>query len=279
MYGDGGTFGSLAAKSLWVDVTELKARARSMVVKGRLEKAEVLYRQVLTQVPRDAPAWIRHAETLRRLGRTDEASWSYRTAAGILLSLGYEARAIAALKLALELKPADIDLVSEIIRVEMHRNRRVPPTPGEARPLEPSQVVPMNDLEQKQLALPMLTQPDMRPSAESGIVAAPVAEAPPPLSAPMTDLPPGLPPEWAASGETAPSAPEPLPTPMASPPVRFEVEALTNSAWPQVRRINDREIAIKASASAKWIVITSSAPLDVRFAITLDVDLETPWLE
>jgi tetratricopeptide (TPR) repeat protein len=261
-----------------VDVTELKARARSMVVKGRLEKAEVLYRQVLTQVPRDAPAWIRHAETLRRLGRTDEASWSYRTAAGILLSLGYEARAIAALKLALELKPADIDLVSEIIRVEMHRNRRVPPTPGEARPPEPSQVVPMNDLEHKQLALPMLSQPDMRPSAESGIVAA-AAAAPPPLSAPMTDLPAALPSEWAAPSPTAPSAPEPLPTPLASPPVRFEVEALTNASWPQVRRINDREIAIKASAAAKWIVITSSAPLDVRFTVTLDVDLETPWLE
>ncbi len=32
---------------------ELKARARAAVVKGRLEQAEVLYRQVLTRVPRE----------------------------------------------------------------------------------------------------------------------------------------------------------------------------------------------------------------------------------
>lgn len=57
------------------------------------------------------------------------------------------------------------------------------------------------------------------------------------------------------------------------------VQARHEGVWPQVRRLNDREVAIKASASARWIVVTSSTPLDVRFERELSVDEVVPWLE
>lgn len=143
------------------------------MAKGRYEKAEVIYRQLLTRVPRDASVWVRHAETLKRLGTNHRAAWSYRTAATILVSLGYEARAIACLRLALECEPDDIDVISELIRVEMHRtSRHAKASPTAATPV-PSRPVPLSSLEEPQLALPMLSVVDPRPSGDSVVLQAP----------------------------------------------------------------------------------------------------------
>lgn len=191
-----------------MNVAESKERARSLVAKGRYEKAEVLYRQLLTRVPRDASVWVRHAETLKRLGTTHRAAWSYRTAATILVSLGYEARAIACLRLALECEPDDIDVISELIRVEMHRTSRHAKATHPAPPL-PSRPVPLSSLEEPQLALPMLSAVDPRASGDSVVMHAPT--------------------------------------------------------WPQVRQISEREVAIKASAESRWVVISSATALEVHF--------------
>jgi hypothetical protein len=214
-----------------VDVQELKARAQALVVKGRFERAEVLYCQIVTLVPRDAPAWIRRAETQRRLNRVDDAVWSYRTAATILLSLGHEARAIAGLKLALSLRPEDVDLVTDLIRIEMRRSQR-----ASERAHTPAKVVSMRDLEQHQLALPMLGDVDLRASSESGIVAAPTAPAP---------------------------AYEPKATPAPL------------SEWPRVVRVNETEVAVLASPDARWVVVSSTAPLEVHYADRLVADEAT----
>ena len=243
-----------------MDVHELKDRARALVVKGRLEKAEVLYRQVVTLVPGDAPAWIRHAETLKRLSRISEAVWSYRTASSILRSLGHEGRALACLKIALELKPDDIDLITEIIRIEMHRKRRGERAPYVSQGRDGMAVVPMADLERPKLALPMLTEIDPRLLADSGIVHAP-PDSSPTEPAGLEDL--------SGVGQGA----------LRDPAVELEVQLSQVPTWPQVRRIHDREVAVKAGPNSKWLVVSSKSPLEVRFEASLDIDDDAPWLE
>jgi len=276
-----------------VDVHELKDRARALVVKGRLEKAEVLYRQVVALVPGDAPAWIRHAETLRRLNRISESVWSYRTAANILRALGHEGRALACLKIALDLRPDDIDLITEIIRIEMHRKRRLERTPLVPAPKESSGSGPLSDFEKPKLALPMLTEVDLRQTSDSVVVSMPQRVlTEPALVDPTAAAPdsPGGPPSQAGVGREAAEASEAIersanpPTPpvlRASPAPALELEVQMSSmpVWPQVRRLHDREVAIKAGPTSRWLVVSSASPLDVRFEIKLDIDDDAPWLE
>jgi tetratricopeptide (TPR) repeat protein len=227
-----------------VNVAHSKALARSLAAKGRYEKAEVLYRQVLTRVPRDASVWVRHAEVLRRLGNGEKAAWSYRTAASILVALGYEARAIACLRLALAFKPDDIDLVTELIRVEMHRAQHK----QHARPAPP---VALADLKEPQLALPMLTEIDPRPTGDSVIVHLDV---------------------------TLPPAPGHVAAVQAELPIEIELPMVVHQQWPQVRRISDLEVAIKANATSEWIVLTSGSPIEVRFSEALSIDEVTTFV-
>lgn len=239
-----------------MDARDLKKQAQRQVVKGRPDRAEVLYRQVVSLVPRDAPSWLRHAETLCKLGRTADAVWSYRQAATLLLTLGHQTRAIAALKLALELVPDDVDLVSDIIRLEMQRTR----PPAMFPPRAPQPVVPLERLEEPQLALPMhtddaITEPGMR-SGEF-VIEVDLGERNFDEEPTELDLDP---PVAAADPEPRPVAPMVQPT------------------WPQVRRLNDREVAVKAGPDAQWLVVTSAAPLDVKFHSSLAVDSETNWV-
>jgi tetratricopeptide (TPR) repeat protein len=206
----------------------LKDKANQALARGRFEQAEVLLRQALTRLPRDAALWVKHADTLRRLHRLRDAVASYRMAAAVFSGEGHDHRAVAALKVALDLLPEDVDLIADLIRVEMHRTRR-----AEAPRLSPN---------------------TMRTSLQ--------AEAEPPEPQPLLALPalPSSPSEFAAS-------------------IELEVETAPRSVWPQVRRLSDREIAIKASPDARWIVISSPTPLDVRFEASLAIDDIVPWLE
>lgn len=251
-----------------VDVHELKDRARALVVKGRLEKAEVLYRQVVTLVPGDAPAWIRHAETLRRLNRISESVWSYRTAANILRALGHEGRALACLKIALDLRPDDIDLITEIIRIEMHRKRRLERTPLMPAAKESSGSGLLSDLEKPKLALPMLTEVDLRQTSDSVVVSMP----------PSTLTEPALVDPAAIERSANPPTP-PVLRASPAPALELEVQMSSMPVWPQVRRLHDREVAIKAGPTSRWLVVSSASPLDVRFEIKLDIDDDAPWLE
>ena len=279
-----------------MDVHELKDRARALVVKGRLEKAEVLYRQVVTLVPGDAPAWIRHAETLKRLSRVSEAVWSYRTASSILRALGHEGRALACLKLALELKPDDIDLITEIIRIEMHRKRRLERLPYVGQAKDGAASVPIADLQRPKLALPMLTEVDPRQLADSIVMQVPgstptesvIAHESAPRENRVVPQPPGLDAasQTSAAAEQsggADGAGEAVAVPVVrgtpAPAVEIEVQLAQMPAWPQVRRIHDREVAIKTGPASKWLVVSSSSPLDVRFETSLAIDEDAPWLE
>jgi len=70
-----------------------------------------------------------------------------------------------------------------------------------------------------------------------------------------------------------------LPAPRASGPrVPIEVE-VPLQAWPQVRRLSDGEVAIKASPLSPWIVVTAATPIEVKFFDEFPVSEEALWLE
>lgn len=212
-----------------MDFRTLKEKANQALAKGRFEQAEVFLREAITRVPRDAALWVKHADTLRKLHRLTDALASYRMAASIFSQEGHDHRAVAALKVALDLVPEDVDLIADLIRVEMHRTRR-----AEA--------------------------PRLSPNAMRERLAQESDPEPPPLLA-LPALPP-----------------------LPSSPTEFALEVevedhRANRAWPQVRRLSDREVAIKSSPGARWIVVTANAPLDVRFEAELAIDEVVPWLE
>ncbi|MBL8914926.1 MAG: hypothetical protein JNM17_29745, partial [Archangium sp.] len=157
-----------------MDLRRLKEQASRLISEGRYERAEVLYRQLLTVAPRDHALWLKHAELLKRLERTEPAVSSYRMAAQLLMDFGYANRAIAALKIALELRPDDIELVSDIIRYELRQRQRSREMPAvvaaeNSNPVAPAELHALADAETtsapKLLALPMLSTSESRLSA------------------------------------------------------------------------------------------------------------------
>ncbi len=203
----------------------------------------MLYRQALTLAPRDAQVWLKHGETLRQLGQDKDAIDSYRMAATILATDGHYGRAVAAMKLALEMRPDDVDIVSDIIRLEVRhaqvRERPLFASTGSGVVSSPSAVTTATAVFANtptpvpQLALPMITSVS-REEARSLAPVAPVPAVPMPLEV-----------------DVAPTAPQ-------SPP------------FPQVRRLSDSEVAMKATADGRWVVVSSVTPLMVRFAEQLE---------
>ena len=193
-----------------MNARDLKVQASTSIAKGRFDRAEVLYRQALTLVPRDSQLWLKHGETLRQLGHHGDAVESYRMAATILATDGHFLRAIAAMKQALELRPGDVEMTSDIIKLEMRQTQ-------------------VRDR-------PQFVQNDFHSTATPA----------PQLALPMTVE---------------------VMTRRESPP-----------EWPQVRRLSDSEVAMKATAESKWVVVSSVTPLVVRFAADLDPH-DAPLLE
>lgn len=106
-----------------MNVRLVKEKAARLVASGQYERAEILLRQALTQSPSDVQTWLKHAEVLKRLSRNADAVSSYRIAARLLDDTGHHHRAVAALKLGLALSHDDIDLITDIIRLEMRARR------------------------------------------------------------------------------------------------------------------------------------------------------------
>lgn len=140
-----------------MELHTLKKEAGDLLARGKFAQAEVLYRQMLLLNPRDAQLWVRHAEALKRLSRADDAVESYRRAAGMLAEAGHFPRAVAALRLALELRHDDLDLISELIRTELKKNHR------EARPGSAPSVTARTRTPVSLLALPVLGEPVTNP--------------------------------------------------------------------------------------------------------------------
>ena len=148
-----------------MELRTLKAEAGELLSRGKCAQAEVLYRQMLLLQPRDAQLWVRHAEALKRLSRTEDAVVSYRQAAAMLSEEGHFPRAVAALRLALELRRDDLDLISELIRMELKKNQRElrgAPMPTATRRIATPEA---------RLALPVLEEPVTNPGITLEVMA------------------------------------------------------------------------------------------------------------
>jgi tetratricopeptide (TPR) repeat protein len=139
-----------------MELRTLKQEAGDLLARGKFAQAEVLYRQMLLLNPRDAQLWVRHGDALKRLGRIEEAVDSYRRASSMLSEAGHLPRAVAALRLALELQHDNLDLISELIRMELKKNQRDPRAPFAQLPAQPRIPTPDPD---SLLALPVLDDP------------------------------------------------------------------------------------------------------------------------
>lgn len=135
-----------------MELNTLKQEAGDLLARGKFAQAEVLYRQMLLLHPRDAQLWVRHAEALKRLTRIEDAVESYKRAAAMLAEAGHYPRAVAALKLALELRSDDLDLISELIRTELKKNHLQARAP--TAPAMPAAIPTPTEL----LALPVLEE-------------------------------------------------------------------------------------------------------------------------
>lgn len=114
-----------------MDVRELKEQARELYAQRRFAECASAYEKLLTLEPRDPHLYMRHADACRRAGDRWRAIASYRTAAELLRGLGCDARARAALKVALELAPKDSGLARAITRMSSDPPA---PTPRETPP-------------------------------------------------------------------------------------------------------------------------------------------------
>ncbi len=156
------------------DLRALREEAAEHWARGRHAQAEVLYRQLILNVPRDAQLWVRHAEALRKVSRPEESVESYRRAATLLSEQGHWPRAIAALKLALEMKPDNVDVVSELIRLEVRKAKEGAGFVGVAPSLRSMPAVSSAPQpETPQLALPMLDDSVSEQGIQIDVVAPP----------------------------------------------------------------------------------------------------------
>jgi tetratricopeptide (TPR) repeat protein len=112
-------------------VRELKEQALELYAQRKFTECARTYGKLLELEPRDPHLYVRHAEAWRRAGDRQKAISSYRTAAELLLQLGCEARARAALKVALELNPRD----NEVARALERLSPTYAPHREEAHPL------------------------------------------------------------------------------------------------------------------------------------------------
>ena len=278
-----------------MNVRLVKEKAARLVSSGQYERAEVLLRQALTQSPNDVQTWLKHAEVLKRLARNDDAISSYRIAARILDETGHHPRAVAALKLGLALSHDDIDLVTDIIRLEMRARRSsagvralfpvsspskllgdLPASSDSSLYSASSSSMLTSDENVPQLALPMTTTVSTGPAEESSAALEASAHGDRAHEEPAPTEPEPQRTEAVNAAETeagdgaAPSAPVEL---------ELEVEVEDAPPWPQVRRLSDTRIAVQAVEGARWVVLESTAAVSVRFEDTLEIPDDAEWLE
>lgn len=277
---------------------------------GQFERAEVLLRQALTQAPRDVQTWLKHAEVLKRLSRDADAVSSYRLAARLLDEAGHHHRAVAALKLGLALVPDDIELITDIIRLEMRARQATAGVRSVFPVSSPSQLlgtVPASSEsslytsssssvfaaeDAPQLALPMVTTvspvprrldtwaPEPEPAPES-----PVAAAEPSLAdAEVLHSEDAV--AAAAPAPVEPQGPQledpvaaPAPAPVEPEGLQLELEVESATRWPQVVRLSDTQIALRVSEGARWVLFESTGTLSVRFEDNFEIPDDAEWLE
>jgi tetratricopeptide (TPR) repeat protein len=98
-------------------VRELKEAALDLYARRRFADCARTYGKLIQLEPSDPHLHVRHAEAWRRAGERTKAIAAYRAAAELLLLQGCESRARAALKVAQELAPEDLELARAVERL------------------------------------------------------------------------------------------------------------------------------------------------------------------
>jgi len=137
-------------------VRELKEEALDLYARRKFKECARTYGRLLELEPRDPHLYVRHAEAWRRAGDRAKAIASYRTAAELLLQLGCEARARAALKVALELDPRDTEVAKALERLTLAQAQRreeayQPQRPVRVPPQRPPSRIPEEKRDQVEL--------------------------------------------------------------------------------------------------------------------------------
>lgn len=114
-------------------VRELKEKANALFARGKYAKSRVLYETALRLEPADPTLLLRVAECSKREGDVPGAASAFSEAASVFKAAGHIARAQAALKLALELKPRDGELLRTLAEIESMRGFLMPSTPAEKK--------------------------------------------------------------------------------------------------------------------------------------------------
>ncbi|HYO51259.1 hypothetical protein [Archangium sp.] len=139
-------------------VRELKEEALDLYTRRKFAECARTYGKLLELEPRDPHLYVRHAEAWRRAGDRQKAISSYRMAAELLLQLGCEARARAALKVALELDPRDNEVARALERLSPtyapRREEGHPPAPPRVPSRIPEHQRDMVELHTRQANVP-----------------------------------------------------------------------------------------------------------------------------
>ena len=222
----------------------LKEEANRLISKGKFDKAIEKLNQAIRLDPSDASLRLRLAECCRRLGQNNTALQSLLAASDVLKRQGHFGRAAAALKLALELAPGNASLLQSIRQLESQKLLASVSNSGVISGVLPgafhgyAQVTPDESqapfARKREIALELQPSRERMELEQGGPVVMGVAEEPEVLDEDeLTEI-------------------HPIP----------EVDPL----YPQIRRLGDTALAIKASAQSRWIVIQSQTPLRVTFA-------------
>ncbi|WP_257461852.1 tetratricopeptide repeat protein [Archangium lipolyticum] len=136
---------------------ELKEEALDLYTRRKFAECARTYAKLLELEPRDPHLYVRHAEAWRRAGDKRRAISSYRTAAELLLQFGCEARARAALKVALELDPRDTEVARALAQLSpayaprREETQTHPRGPGQEPRSRPPSRIPEHQREQVEL--------------------------------------------------------------------------------------------------------------------------------
>ena len=213
----------------------LKEEANRLISKGKIDKAIETLQSAIKLDPTDAQLRLRLAECCRKVGQNNEALQALVQAGDLLKKQGHFGRAVAALKLALELAPGHPTLLQSIRHLESQKLLSGVSNSGVISGVLPGAfhgyVHSTPDLPQRGIELSPASPNEAFELETGGPV---VLGTPEPIE------------ELELSEENLIPAIEPL--------------------YPLIRRMGERALAIKASPQSRWIVVQSETPLHVKFA-------------
>lgn len=218
----------------------LKEEANHLISKGKLDKAAEVLAEAMALEPGDPVLRLRHAECCRKLGRHSSAITSFLDAAELLRRQGHYSRAMAALKLALELAPGHPALQERLTLLSQERQQ----ASGASTGVWPAiSSVPGGRTLTRQLEIDSVLAQSRR-------------TVPPPTTKKL-------------SSNDSEEMPVVVGVLDKGPPNKAEV------MYPLFRRLSDRVLAVRPSAQARWILVSSDTTVNVTMVDDLPVQPAT----